>query len=303
MACFLGLDVGGTKIAAAVLDGDGTVLETATVPTPRGGDAVVGLIAGVVAAHAAARPLAGVGLAVPGDVDPATGVITSAPNIGWAGVDLAGRIAGLVPEAASIHVANDANAAAWAEYRFGGHRRGDAFAMITVGTGLGGGFVLNGRLLRGATGAAGEIGHLPLVAASDGEACPCGSRGCWERYASGTALRRAAVAAGWDGPAPSHEVLAAAGADPAARAVVDRVAQHLVRGISYLAAALNPETVILGGGLGTDPRFLAIAQEALDAVEVTRPRSRPTLEAATLGSLAGAIGAADLASVPEPAAA
>lgn len=170
------------------------------------------------------------------------------------------------------------------------------FAMLTVGTGLGGGFIINGPLLRGATGAGGEIGHLALV--PGGDSCPCGSHGCWERYASGSALHRAAAAAGWDNQKASHEVLAAAGTLPAARRIVEGVARDLVRGILLISSALDPSQVILGGGLGSDPRFLATAQEAMAGAHVTPPRSRPHLRTAVLGPLAGAIGAADLALEP-----
>jgi len=218
MTFSLGLDVGATKIAVTLLDTDGTVLRAESVSTEAaGGDAVVAQIGAIVAAQAAESVLAGVGLAVHGDVDPASGMIALAPNIGWAGVDIAARIAPHLPKRTRLRVENDANAAAWAEYRFGGHPRADSFAMITVGTGIGGGFVLNGRLLSGAAGA-GEIGHLQLKPA--GEGCPCGSRGCWERYASESALQRAAVAMGWGGPEASRALLAATATDPAARALV-----------------------------------------------------------------------------------
>lgn len=292
----LGIDIGGTKIAGAVLDDDGTVLDVKTMSTARGGDIVLGQIAEVVNGFAAKHHLSGIGIAVPGDVNPATGIIRSAPNIGWADLDIATYLRSYVPAGTALRVDNDANAAAWAEYRFGGHPRTDSFAMITVGTGLGGGFIINGGLLRGATGAAGEVGHLTLV--PGGERCPCGSHGCWERYASGSALHRAAAAAGWDRRSAEHDVLSAAGTNPAARQAVEGVARHLTRGILLLSSALDPALVILGGGLGSDPRFLAIAEEALAAAEVTPPRSRPQLRSAVLGPLAGAVGAADLSREP-----
>lgn len=292
----LGIDVGGTKIASALLDHDGTVLHTETTPTAQGGDVILGQIAAIISATASGHDLAGIGIAVPGDVHPGTGIIRSAPNIGWFDLDIAGRLRPYLPPKTPLRVDNDANAAAWAEYRFGGHPHTDSFAMITVGTGLGGGFILNGRLLRGATGAAGEIGHLALV--PNGETCPCGSRGCWERYASGSALHRAAVAAGRDHPAAGRDLLAAAGTSHTDRAVVEGVASDLARGILQISTVLDPSLVVLGGGLGSDLRFLALAQEALAAEEVTPPRSRPHLRTAVLGPLAGAIGAADLSQEP-----
>ncbi|WP_457965557.1 ROK family protein [Arthrobacter sp. D1-29] len=296
MTCSLGVDIGGTKIASAVLDRDGTVLDVHTTPTARGGDVILGQVAAIVNGVAAKHDLSGIGIAVPGDVNPSTGIIRSAPNIGWSDLDIAEHVRSFPPAGAAVRVDNDANAAAWAEYRFGGHPRTDSFAMITVGTGLGGGFIINGRLLCGATGAAGEVGHLALV--PGGDSCPCGSRGCWERYASGSALHRAAVAAGWDEGSAGHDVLAAAEIHPPARRVVEGVARDLTRGILLLASALDPSLVILGGGLGSDPRFLAIAQEAMAGAEVTPPRSRPQLRTAVLGPIAGAIGAADLSLAP-----
>jgi glucokinase len=288
-----GLDVGGTKISAVVLDDTGIVREHYVVPTQEPGIPVVRQIEKLVAAAADEHDLLGVGVAVPGDVDPDRGVVRCAPNIGWRHVDLRKSLRHLIPLNKPLVTHNDANAAVWAEYRFGGHSQGNSFAMFTVGTGIGGGFVLNGQLVVGATGAAGEVGHISLI--PDGEPCACGTRGCWERYASGTALQAAARANGWTSTNPSHDVLASASTNKEAKAVVAGVAQHLVRGIGIVSAALDPSDVVLGGGLGSDPRFLAIVGEVYKELTITPPRSRPNIIAATLGPLAGAIGAADLA--------
>jgi glucokinase len=289
----LGLDVGGTKIATVVLDQNGTVLSHSKVPTAGHGPAVVHQILDLVSKALTEHEPVGIGIAVPGNVDPTTGTVICAPNIGWNSVDLRASLARAVPSSVQVTVENDANAATWAEYRYGGHTDANSFAMVTVGTGLGGGFVINGQLLRGANGGAGEIGHLPLV--QEGDPCTCGARGCWERYASGTALRRAAQASGWTGPHASQAVLHEADSNPEAHALVLGIASHLAHGIELMTSALDPNTVVLGGGLGTDPRFLAAAREALAARTITPPRSRPALKSATLGPLAGAIGAADLA--------
>jgi glucokinase len=224
----------------------------------------------------------------------------TAPNLRWRAVDVGALIVTRVRSDIPVRVDNDANAAAWAEFRFGEHQRDDSFVMITVGTGIGGGLVMNGQLLLGATGAAGEIGHMPHELG--GLSCPCGSCGCWERYASGSTLHRLAAAAGWDDRTAGRDVLAATDSDPTARQLVGEVAGHLARGISLLSAALNPTKVVLGGGLGSDPRFVSIVNDALTIIGTTPPRLRPTVVPATLGSLAGAIGAADLAGAtpPEP---
>lgn len=218
----LGLDVGGTQIASVVLDDHGTIVEQSVDPTDGRGTSVIAQIWNLIDRAAAKHPLEGVGIAVPGNVDPQTGTVISAPNVSWNHVDLQALIAPALHGTAEVTVANDANAAAWAEYRFGGHHPGDSFAMITVGTGIGGGFVVNGRLLNGATGAGGEVGHLTLI--PDGESCSCGSRGCWERYASGSALHRAAIQAGWGPDRASHQVLAQASDQAGAIDLVQTVA-------------------------------------------------------------------------------
>lgn len=131
-----------------------------------------------------------------------------------------------------------------------------------------------------------------------GDSWPCRSHGCWERYASGSALHRAAAAIGWQTATTGHDVLSAAGTHPAARQIVEGATRDLTRGILLLSSALDPSLVILGGGLGSDPHFLAISQETMAGAHVTPPRSRPQLRSAVLGPLAGAIGAADLALEP-----
>lgn len=293
MTFTLGLDVGGTKIATVVLDNTGTVVEQLVVPTDGRGTSVIAQIWKLIDQSADSYTLTGVGIAVPGNVDPKTGTVISAPNISWSHVDLQALIAPALPISAEVAVINDANAAAWAEYRFGEHSPGDSFSMITVGTGIGGGFVINGRLLSGATGAGGEVGHLILI--PDGETCGCGSKGCWERYASGSALHRAAVHAGWGPMGASHQLLDAVGTHPVAQELLETTVQHLVRGLDLVAGVLDPTVVVLGGGLGTDSTFFKSVAAHYHALNITPPRSRPRLRMAHLGTTAGAIGAADLA--------
>ncbi|PRB43456.1 hypothetical protein CQ020_16915 [Arthrobacter sp. MYb23] len=298
MTFTLGLDVGGTKIAAVVLDHNGTVVDDSVVPTDGHGISVIAQIWNLIDQKASSHALGGVGVAVPGNVDPSSGTVISAPNIRWDHVDLPTLIEPALRGSAEVSVINDANAAAWAEYRFGEQNPGDSFAMITVGTGtgtgtgIGGGFVLNGRLLNGATGAGGEIGHLTLI--PDGEACSCGSKGCWERYASGSALHRAAVQAGWGPEKASHQLLESVGTRPEAEKLATTI-QHLIRGMGLVAGVLDPTVIVLGGGLGTDPVFFDSEVAYYQELRITPPRSRPRLGKAHLGPLAGAIGAADLA--------
>ena len=290
----LGIDIGGTKIACGLVHPDGTVDEVATVPTAGTGQAVVDQVAALVEDYRTRHAPTAVGLVVPGGVDPRTGIVSAAANLDWTDLDLAAALR--LPPSITVHVDNDADAAAWAEHRFGGHPCGDSLVLITVGTGIGGGIVVDDRVVRGATGAGGEIGHLPLVPA--GRPCECGSRGCWEQYASGRALHRAAQAAGWPtGHAALREALHGT---TSATEVVTEITTHLVHGITILTAVLDPARVLLGGGLGTDPAFLHFVHTAAAATKPTKPRATVPIRPATLGALAGVIGAADLARAATP---
>jgi glucokinase len=227
------------------------------------------------------------GLVVPGPVDPRTGTVLIASNLGWRDLDLRPHL----PAGLTIDIDNDAGAAAWAEHRFGEHRHGDSTVLVAVGTGIGAGIVIGDRLLRGHTGAGGEIGHMPFE--PDGPLCECGSHGCWELYASGSALHRAAIAGGW---ASAVDLLAVAErGDVKAAEVGAEVARQLVRGIVRFTAVLDPEQVLLGGGLGAEPRFQPYIAAAAEAAEVTPPRARVPIRVASLGPMAGVIGAGDLA--------
>ncbi|MET1072126.1 MAG: ROK family protein [Umezawaea sp.] len=290
----LGLDVGGTKIAAGLVGLDGTAVEVTTAPTVGSGRAVVNQVAAIIDGYLVAHRIETVGLAVPGGVDPRTGVVIAASNLGWRDLDLLGALRPRLPPSVFLHVDNDANAAAWAEHRFGGYRHEGSLVLVTIGTGIGGGIVVDGRVVRGLTGAGGEIGHLPLR--PGGRVCECGARGCWEQYASGRALDRGARAAGWGGPTAGYDVLLAAGrGDQAATGVVGEVVADLVHGIAVLTAVLDPALVLLGGGLGSDPGFQVFVQAAASAATVTAPRARVPIGPASLGVLAGVIGAGDLA--------
>ena len=195
MTVTIGLDVGGTKIAAGLVAADGTVLARARHATPsRDADASVAVMADLVqdlATQAQALGLPApdaIGVGVAALVDASRRVVLFTANLGWQDVPLAKLLeqAGGLP----VVIENDANAACWGEFQFGAGRDSDFVACVTVGTGLGGGLVDEGRLLRGAYGIAAEIGHLTKV--PDGLPCGCGRRGCWEQYASGNALVRVA---------------------------------------------------------------------------------------------------------------
>jgi glucokinase len=302
----IGLDVGGTKTAVGLVDESGHVVRRLRVATPhRPEDALAAMVKAVAELDAPGAPV-GVGVAGFVDVDGST--VVAAPNLGWhdrpIGRELADRLG--VP----VRVDNDANAAAWAEVRFGAAAGRASVVAVTVGTGVGGGIVTGGVLQRGGFGAAGEVGHL--VVAPGGRACPCGQRGCLEQYASGTALVRAGrdlIAAG-DSTAPGLRAacgdraddltgpmitdLAAAG-DPGARSLLAGLGDWLGVGLAALATLLDPECFVIGGGVveaGED--LLGPARESL-ARRLSTGRRVAEVLPARMGNDAGMIGAADLA--------
>jgi glucokinase len=208
-------------------------------------------------------------------------------------------------------VGNDADAAAWAEYRYGSARGADLALMITLGTGIGGGIVMDGRLHRGSHGVAGEWGHMRVV--PDGRLCACGNRGCWEQYASGTALGQTAREVARSSPAAAalllervdgdpdrltgeHVANAAAEGDPLAMELLAEVGSWLGQGIADLSAVLDPEVVVIGGGVSVlGEMLLGPARERLDRALPGRGfRPGPRVVGARLGAQAGIVGAADL---------
>lgn len=321
MSLAVGIDVGGTKVLGALVDDDGTVLREEHRPTPPqdSPDAAreaVRTIVAVARALADGSSVEAVGVAVAGRVDPDRRHVASAANLGWDHEPLAEVVEDATRLTAVVE--NDANAAAWAEHRFGSGARYDDVVMVTVGTGIGGALVLGGRLVRGASGSAGEIGHAVHVA--DGLPCGCGRRGCFEQYASGRALVREARRLAVERPAEAGALLARAGAveaisgpdvsaaamagDALARSALALVGEHLGRGLADLAEVLDPNAFVVGGGVAeAGDLLLAPARAALSReLPDWSPSDVPPLLAAALGNRAGAIGAADLArgAAPRP---
>ena len=311
----VGVDVGGTKILAVLLDGVGRVVAEARQSTPTGADAPGVVVADAVAlaladlAVTAGLELAGLplGVGVPGMLS-LDGTLVFSPNLQSAsGADLEAVMTARLGRRAEL--CNDADAAAVAEHRLGAGRNADEFVMVTLGTGIGGGVVSGGRLVRGAHGFAGEIGHL--VIDTSGPRCPCGKRGCWERYASGAGvarLAREAATAGrlralveqrGDPEAVRGEDVthAAAAGDREALAVLDEVGWWLALGLSNLAAVLDPSCFVIGGGLAeASAQLLPSTRRHLTGLlEAGELRPAIPVVAAELGYQAGAIGAALLA--------
>ena len=306
----IGIDVGGTKVLGVLADTDGQVIEERRVPTPGRGDDLVQAICAVARAlDPGSVPALPVGVGAPGLVD-GGGAVRFSPNLpGAAGLDHQGLVKAELGER-EVLVDNDANCAGWAEARAGAARGARHALMVTLGTGIGGGILSDGRMMRGASGFAGEIGHL--VVDPSGPLCPCGRSGCWERYASGSGLgrlaREAAHAgrslrllelAGGDPEAVrgEHVTAAAAEADPGAVDVFERFAWWLAMGLANLANALDPEVIVIGGGLveAGDLLLEPTRRQLGRLIEAGSLRPEVRVLPAGLGEHAGAVGAALLA--------
>ena len=307
----IGVDLGGTKCYGIVLDGDGTIVAEHRVPTPRGADSIVAILVETVRALEAevGERVPAVGVGVPGLVE-RTGVLRFAPNLpGVVDLDLNLALAERLP-GATFRFENDATCAGWGEKAHGAAVGASNMVLVTLGTGIGGGIILDGRVFHGAYGFAGEIGHM--VVDPNGPPCPCGNRGCWERYASGGGLGRLAREAAHAGRAPrvvelaggdpenvrGEHVSAAAGeGDAAAKAVMADFAWWLALGLANLANVFDPECFVVGGGLVAAGDVLLEPARASFAGLVEAAEHRPAIPilAAILGERAGAIGAADLA--------
>jgi glucokinase len=304
----IGIDVGGTKLAAGLVDGEGRILEQVRLDSPKTDPVELGeTLVELVKTLRDGCEVGAVGIGAAGFVSSDRDHVFFAPHLDWGEEGVATRLSARV--GLPVVVENDANAAAWAERTYGagvGHR--DQL-MVAVGTGMGGGIILDDRLHRGGHGVAAEIGHLTLV--EDGRLCACGRLGCWEEYASGSALVRMAKEAAARGEAPSLLDLAGsvvgitgpmitqaarAGAEDA-MAVFHQLAHHLAAGMSTLIAVLDPTLIVLGGGVSEagdlllHPTREALARETSGAGRVPLPE----VVLARLGNSAGVVGAADLA--------
>lgn len=307
----VGVDVGGTSVRAGVVDANGAVLDTVRTPTPGEDAALEDAIALATKELADRHPVAAVGLAVAGFVTADRRRVRFAPHLSWRHAPVADRIHRRL--GIPVVLEHDANAAAVAEYRFGAARGAAYVVLVAIGTGIGGALLVHGEVYRGAHGVAPELGHLRLV--PGGRQCPCGKRGCWERYCSGTALAATAVEllarAPWqstllDGYAAGdpHQITgrwvaaAARDGDPIAIRAMADLARWLGEGLALVADVYDPELIVVGGGVSASaPLFLDEAREHYATV-VTGAGHRPLARIRTAqlgGDDAGIVGAAALA--------
>jgi glucokinase len=306
----VGVDIGGTKIAAGVVAEDGTVLDRTRVPTPPDDEAatLAALLAVVDELRDRNRGVEAIGLGAAGLVEWPGGHARWAPHNTYRRLELRR----LLHERTGLPttVDNDANAAAWAEARFGAGAGSGDLVLVTVGTGIGGGLVLGGRLYHGQHGFAGELGHL--IVDPDGDLCACGNHGCLEAMASGSTLGRlgreaaaadpggrlAALAADAGGLVTGEVVFAAATeGDKAALALFERIGHWLGVGIASLVTIFDPDLVVIGGGVAaTGELLLAPARSSFERyVHGRAHRDLPPVVPARLGPDAGLVGAATLA--------
>lgn len=295
------LDIGGTKIAGALVDGDGRILVRARRATPaaQDGDTVMRAVEEVLA-ELAGSPwwdgVRGLGIGSAGPVDASAGTVSPVNVPGWRGYPLVARVRAATGDRLPVTLIGDGVAITAAEHWLGAARGHDNALCMVVSTGVGGGLVLGGRLHPGPTGNAGHIGHISVDL--DGEPCPCGARGCVERIASGPSIARHALANGWR-PGPDGDTSAAAVADaaragdPHARAAFARAARALAAGIAATAALVETDIAVLGGGVAMagDVLFAPLRAALSDYATLSFVRDL-TVTPALMGTDAGLVGAA-----------
>ncbi|MGI6168763.1 MAG: ROK family protein [Christensenellales bacterium] len=298
-----GIDLGGTKVAVGLVEEDGRIVARDVLPTrvADGADAILQDAAQLVRrlceqAELSVQELGGVGIGVPGPVK--DGVAISCPNLLWKRVAVGDKLEQLLGR--SVQVGNDADCAAIAEWMFGALRGVCEGIMITLGTGLGGSFLIKGRLLKGAHGCSGEVGHMVLQ--YGGDLCNCGRRGCFERYCAAGGLMRMGIS--WGRRFPDsllHRVEPSAKAvsdcyeqgDYAATMAMGEYVEYLAAGIANLLSLFDPERIVIGGGVSQAARLFENLDEAIDRT-YQMPAPRAKIMPAVFGPEAGMIGAAML---------
>lgn len=306
----IGIDIGGTKILGAVVSEGGQVVRELRVASPASDpDAMVTEVAALIEQLSTEHDIAAIGVAAAGFMDKQRETILYAPNLNWRNEPLRERLVKRVGR--DLIIENDANAAGWAEFRFGAAKNQNSMVMLTLGTGVGGAIVNDGQLMSGGFGIAAELGHITVV--NDGELCGCGRRGCLEQYASGSALLREAKKLA-DSADPKGAVLAEireqAGklkgaqvqqailsGDPGVLELVQVAARRLAQGMASIVAVLDPEVFVIGGGLSElgDVILDPIRSEFENQLPAKGFRPVAEISPAWFSNHAGVVGAADLA--------
>jgi glucokinase len=308
----IGIDIGGTKIAGALVDAQGQIVLEERVPSPAADpDAMVEAVVGLIERLSANHEVIGAGVAAAGFIDADQSTIIYAPNISWRNEPFKAKLEAKLR--IPVIIENDANAAGWAEYRYGAGRGYRHMVMLTIGTGVGGAVITDSHMLRGGFGIAGELGHLRVV--PDGLLCGCGQHGCLESYASGSALLRAAkelAASGDPAGARLREIEAEAGQltglevykailehDEGALRLLNELGSWLGQAIGSLVAVLDPEVVVIGGGVSAAGDLLLNPIREAYLAHLPARGFRPELKitAAEFVNDAGVVGAADLVRV------
>ena len=313
MSLTIGVDIGGTKVLGGVVDEDGIVVATARRDTPADTNVLLDRIVEVITELSATHAVDAVGIGAAGWIDSDRSTVLYAPNLAWREEPLRDEVQSRTK--VPVVVENDANVAAWAEFRYGAAKdASDSMVMFTIGTGIGGGIVLGGQIVRGAHGIAAELGHV--LAVPDGHPCGCGARGCVEQYASGNALTRFAREAAVADPKRAANLLSEAGGDPAkltgpmvtdaAKAgdpvgldAFDQAGFWLGQALADMVQVFDPQILVVGGGVIEAGDLLLAPARAACCERLAARGKFPSAEivAASMGNTAGLVGAADLARI------
>lgn len=305
----IGIDIGGTKIAGALVDENGSIVREMRVPTPANDVlALTSAVAEIINELASGNDVVGAGIAAAGFIDADQSHIVYAPNLSWRNEPFKANLEKLI--SVPVLLENDANAAGWAEYRYGAGVGTKHMVMLTIGTGVGGAVIADSRMLRGGFGIAGELGHIRLV--PNGKLCGCGQHGCLESYGSGSALLKAAkelVSSGDPKGARLAQLERAAGQltgtevyqaiqerDPGALELLSELGSWIGQAIGSLVAVLDPEIVVIGGGVSAAGDLLLnpIREAYLEHLPARGFRPELKIVAAEFVNDAGVVGAADL---------
>ncbi|MBR5011798.1 MAG: ROK family protein [Clostridia bacterium] len=310
---YLGIDLGGTNAAAGVVDENGKLIAKASVPTQaeKGVDAIIANIAesanqAIKAANLTASDIESIGIGTPGTLDAKTGVVEKASNLGFYETPLAELVGNYFP-GKKVFIENDANVAALAEATSGAAKGTNLSVTVTLGTGIGGGLIMDGKIFTGANGRGGEFGHM--VIESQGRQCTCGRKGCWEAYASVTGLinltkeqmQQSPESVMWEIAGGSLDRVNGLTSfegmrrgDKAAKAVVDKYLRYVAEGILDIINMLQPEVIVIGGGISKEGDTLLGPVSEIVTKEAFSGKTGTKLMIAKLGNDAGIIGAAML---------